>query len=138
MVIYDICCENQHHFEGWFSHPGDFEHQLEQGLLDCPVCGCKEVRKLPTGSKIRMGENRSSLDLQGVARVVEEVADYIEQNYTDVGDRFPEEVRKIHYGEIAPGKIYGNANADEVAELQEEGIDVIPVPVPLRNSRKLN
>lgn len=144
MVIYDICCDKEHRFEGWFREPGDFYRQLEQGQLDCPVCGSHEVRKLPTGSKILVGENRHSgaeedrLAANRVIRAVEQLSEYIEQNFTDVGDQFPEEARKVYYGETDLKNIYGNANIDEVAELQEEGIEVIPIPVPIRNNKKLN
>ena len=145
MVIYDIRCENEHQFEGWFREPGDFTRQLEQGQLDCPVCGSHEVHKLPTGSKIRVSgaqhnkpENDVDIPSDHVADMVEKLAEYIEQNFTDVGDQFAEEARKIYYGEADHGNIYGNADPEEVAELQEEGIEVIPVPVPLRSVKKLN
>lgn len=145
MVIYDISCENEHQFEGWFNEPGDFAHQLELGQLDCPVCGSHELRKLPTGSKIQVRDTRhikpvNDVDIPGesVANIVEKLAEYIEQNFTDVGDQFPEEARKIYYGEADHGNIYGNAGPEELAELQEEGIEVIPVPVPLRSVKKLN
>lgn len=144
MVIYDISCDNEHHFEGWFREPGDYHRQVEQGLLNCPVCGSHDVRKLPTGSKILSGEGRHNqpeedrLSRESVERVVEELSEYIEQNFTDVGDQFPEEARKVYYGETSLKNIYGNANPDEVAELQEEGIEVIPMPVPVRKAKKLN
>lgn len=144
MVIYDICCNNEHRFEGWFHAPEEFNRQQEQGLLDCPVCGSHEVRKLPSGSKIMVSENRhhqaetKTLKSEGINKAVEKLAEYIEQNYTDVGDRFPEEARKAYYGETGRKNIYGNAEPDEIVELQEEGIEVIPVPIPLRSVKKLN
>jgi len=144
MVIYDICCDKEHQFEGWFREPDDFNRQLEQGLLDCPVCGSHDVRKLPTASKILVGESRHNetdddqLSSERVAQALEQFSEFIEQNFTDVGDEFPEEARKVYYGETDLKNIYGNANLDEIAELQEEGIDVVPVPVPLRSDKKLN
>lgn len=144
MVIYDIGCDNEHQFEGWFREPEDYHRQLENGQLDCPVCGSRNVRKLPTGSKILTGEGRhdskaeNRISRESVERVVEELADYIEQNFTDVGDEFPEQARKVYYGETDLKNIYGNANSEEVEELHEEGIEVIPIPVPIRNSKKLN
>jgi len=145
MVIYDISCDNEHRFEGWFQEPGDFLRQLENGQLDCPVCGSHNVRKLPTASKILTGERSQSSPAHGeptsaesVAHVVDQLAEYLEQNFTDVGDRFAEEARKVYYGETDRKNIYGNANPDEVAELHEEGIEVFPIPVPIRNSKKLN
>jgi len=144
MVIYDIGCDSDHRFEGWFREPEDFHRQLEIGQLNCPVCGSHNVRKLPTGSKILVGEGRHNqykedrLSRESALRVVEELSDYIALNFTDVGDEFPEQARKVYYGESDLKNIYGNANPDEVAELQEEGIDVIPMPVPVRNGKKLN
>jgi len=144
VVIYDICCDNEHQFEGWFREPDDFNRQLEDGLLACPVCGSHDVRKLPTGSKILVGEGRRNKpgemhpSSEKVARFVEQLSEYIEQNFTDVGDRFPEEARKVYYGESDLKNIYGNADPNEIAELHEEGIEVIPVPVPLRSVKKLN
>jgi len=145
MVIYDISCENDHRFEGWFREPGDFHRQLENGLLDCPVCGSHNVRKLPTGSKILVGERsqpaptrEEPASAESVALVVDQLAEYLEQHFTDVGDQFAEEARKVYYGESDRKNIYGNANPEEVAELHEEGIEVFQVPVPIRNSKKLN
>ena len=145
MVIYDISCNNEHRFEGWFREPEDFQRQLESGQLDCPVCGSHNVRKLPTGSKILVGERgrpaptrEEPVSAESVAQVVEQLAEYLEQHFTDVGDQFAEEARKVYYGETDRKNIYGNANPDEVAELHEEGIKVFPVPVPIRNSKKLN
>ena len=144
MVIYDISCDNEHQFEGWFREPEDYYRQLENGQLDCPVCGSHNVKKLPTGSKILVGEGRHNQpgkdrqSRESVERVVEELSEYIEQNFTDVGEEFPEMARKVYYGETDLKNIYGDANSEEVEELHEEGIEVFSIPVPIRNSKKLN
>jgi len=144
MVIYDICCDNEHRFEGWFREPAEYQRQLEEGLVSCPVCGSHDVKKLLTGSKISLRDERQTSRLpvpdtnENVSHVVDRLADYIEQNFTDVGSEFPEEARKIFYGEADARNIYGNADPDEVAELRDEGIDVHRIPVPLRSVKKLN
>lgn len=139
MVIYDFCCEQEHRFEGWFRKVDDCHQQIENGLLSCPVCGDRKIRKLPTASKIKPGNGgHENAGETGGEQLADKLRDYIERNYEDVGHQFPEEARKVYYGEAEPRNIYGDANPTEVKSLLEEGISVTPIPIPLRSNKKLN
>jgi len=146
MIIYDIGCENGHRFEGWFTATSDYDTQVEHGLLSCPVCGSQAVRRVPTASRINTRSSdafaqptTAEVDSNGVvAEYVEKLKDYIEQNYDDVGEQFPEEARRIYYGESEARNLRGVAGLQEVSELLEEGIAVVPLPGTLVDRKKLN
>lgn len=136
MIVFDLICKDQHRFEGWFASGEDFALQKGRGLLECPVCGGAHVEKLPA-AKIRtqaeaavpaqasptQPEKTEKLD---VARII----DYILTHSEDVGRRFAEEARKIHYQETPERSIRGVASPSEAEELREEGIPVFALPVP--------
>lgn len=136
MIRYTLSCESGHGFEAWFSGSADFDRQTERGLVSCPVCGSTVVSKAlmaPSVSTARKQEARRTLALEAVqkeamAKLKAAVAE-IRANSEDVGERFPEEARRIHYGEAETRGIIGQASADEVRELLEEGIAVAPLPV---------
>lgn len=140
MIIYDLRCANDHRFEGWFKTSDDFRSQKEGGLLNCPACGSSEVTKLPTASWINRHssskESPASQSVNAEQALLEKIYDYVDNNYVDVGSEFPEQARKIHYGEVKPAPIRGTATLDEARELNEEGVDVISLP--LSQSEKKN
>lgn len=142
MIIYDLRCTHSHKFEGWFKTADDFRSQNENGLLSCPVCGTSEVVKLPTASRIKRHSSAkaSSSDELAVAEqsLLRKIHDYIDSNYVDVGSEFPEQARKIHYGEVKPEPIRGTATADEAQELHEEGVNVVALPSAPISKNKLN
>ena len=134
MIVYNLRCENSHEFEGWFKDSAAFDHQEVEGKLICPVCETRKVTKAlmapaVAGSKKRdlssPGElKRMRQFMTGLRKYVQEHADY-------VGPKFPEEARKIHYGESEERHIYGEATVKEAHELIEEGVDVAPLPPDL-------
>ncbi|MBB4105654.1 DUF1178 family protein [Allorhizobium borbori] len=136
MIRYTLTCESGHGFEGWFSGSADFDSQMERGLVSCPVCGSKTVSKAlmaPSVSTARQKEAQQALAMETaqkevVAKIKAVVAE-IKANSEDVGERFPEEARRIHYGETETRGIIGQASPDEARELLEEGIAVAPLPV---------
>lgn len=142
MVIYDLSCEHGHRFEGWFKSADDLVEQQQGHLLNCPVCGSSEVVKLPTASRINRRHPKEDLspdklsDIEGSLR--EKIYKYVDDNYDDVGNQFPEEARKIHYGETEQRNIRGTASQDEVNELHEEGVNITALPLPLVEKNKLN
>lgn len=147
MIIYDIGCEHGHRFEGWFGTVDDYDSQLDQGLLSCPVCGSLQVRRVPTASHISTRSSAAtgleppaadSGSGSATAEYIEQLKAFIEKNYDDVGDRFSEEARKVYYGETEARNLRGVAGPQEVHDLMEEGISVIPLPAAIRNTRKLN
>ena len=137
--IFDLCCANGHHFEGWFSSLEDLQNQNDRGLIACPVCSNTEITRLPSASHIgkKSGEGeeertpeRAEIEaivkekFQAVMAMVRDAAAKAE----DVGDNFAREARDIQAG-LAPARtIRGRCTAREAAELVEEGSAVLPVP----------
>lgn len=125
MVIYDLVCAEGHRFEGWFGQAADFGAQKADGLLSCPHCGSSEISKLPTASRIRTQRHSKPAELSAET-ALERLQRLVTEQFEDVGDRFPEEARRIHYGEAEARDIRGTATAEEARELLEEGVSVLP------------
>jgi hypothetical protein len=141
MIVFNLICGNDHRFEGWYASTAEFERQQQATLLNCPLCGSTEINKGLHAPYINSGNSQQPRERE--SPVPEAPAQYVNRsddlvrlvehliaNTEDVGDRFPEEARKIHYQESPERKIRGQASADEVEELREEGIEVVAVPVP--------
>jgi hypothetical protein len=136
MIVFDLICEDQHRFEGWFASGEDFAAQKSRGLLACPVCGGAHVEKLPA-AKIR---KQSEPDAPAAASAVQagktrqvdasSIVDYVLTHSEDVGKSFAEEARKIHYQETPQRSIRGVASREEAEDLREEGIPVFSLPIP--------
>ncbi|MEI5999359.1 DUF1178 family protein [Paraburkholderia bengalensis] len=136
MKVLDLQCPHDHRFEGWFASADDFESQLSRKLVECPICGATEVSRLPSAprlnlsgatsaSKPQAAPNAGELQAQ-VMRMLREVLEKTE----NVGDRFAEEARRIHYNEAPARSIRGVTTPEDARALVEEGIDVMPLPVP--------
>ncbi len=148
MIKYALKCAEEHRFEGWFSDSADYDRQAADGLLECPVCGSREVKKELMAPAVATSRKReeAATKLKAFQTAMNESArrarDYVEKNFDHVGKQFPEEARKIHYGETPDRPIYGDATPKEVSELKDEGIAVAPVPEPVKTptetKRKLN
>lgn len=136
MIRYSLSCEKAHEFEGWFAGSADFDQQVERGLVSCPVCNSLQVAKAlmaPSVSTARKQDEMRTLAMdtaqKAVLAKVKETLAEIRANTEDVGERFPEEARKIHYGEADQRGIIGQATLKEAKALVEEGIDIAPLPV---------
>jgi hypothetical protein len=134
MIKYQLICDAEHDFEGWFRDSADYDVQAEDGLIECPACGSEKIRKAMMAPAI-VGGKRSGSRAARLAEIkrdmgqaVERARDYVENNFDYVGDQFPEEARKIHYGEKEERGIYGEATGKEVKELVDEGVSVAPLP----------
>jgi hypothetical protein len=135
MKVFDLSCDNEHSFEGWFASAEEFDRQQESKLVECPVCGSNAVRKLLSAPRINLGAEAPQAK-QAVAlpndptmqKLLLQMAQHIQANTEDVGDRFPEEARAIHYDEAPKRSIRGLASREQASELADEGIDVVPVP----------
>ena len=135
MKVFNLSCDNEHAFEGWFASARDFDRQREAKLIECPVCGSHSVRKLLSAPRINLGAEAPQ-EKQPVAMpndaamqsMLLQMAKHIQANTEDVGERFPEEARAIHYDEAPKRSIRGLASREQAAELSEEGIEVLPVP----------
>jgi hypothetical protein len=147
MIIYDLHCGAGHEFEGWFSGADDYAEQQAEGMLSCPVCNSSDVRKRPTASHIKTQLQTSpgaNLPPDAAEKRVAELTlrdklqRYLVDNFTDVGNAFSDEARKIHYGEAEARNIRGVATSEEYRGLREEGVEVQRLPVTLFDKEKLN
>ena len=138
MIVFELICPDRHRFEGWFASSDDFESQKSRGLLSCPVCSDSSIEKLLT-AKIGKPEAEPAGEkadptpaLAAVPGNPSELIDYVLLNTENVGEDFAAEARRIHYKEVARRNIRGLATGEETRELLEEGIAVMPLPVPPR------
>jgi hypothetical protein len=134
MKVFNLTCSNAHCYEGWFASEEDFLSQSTRGLLHCPLCGDATATRLPSAPRLNLRATAEaprpvtrSPDVQAawmhaLRRLIESTE--------DVGERFPEEARRIHYGETPERGIRGQATPNETEALREEGIEVMPLPVP--------
>ncbi len=151
MIIFNLKCNHEHHFEGWFKNKDEFDRQIKNNLVSCPQCGSESILKTPTASRINTLSIKSNFKKEKSSSVVspqeikmiseqfiEKLSDYVEDNFTYVGNDFPDEVRKIYYGETEPQNIYGQATQNEIKSLNEEGVSIITVPIKSNGKGKLN
>ncbi len=134
MIVYSLQCSKGHAFEGWFKDSGAYDAQAGDGKLVCPVCDTRHVTKAPMAPALTnaVGErNAAPEELRKMRQFVTGLRKYVQENADYVGPRFPEEARKIHYGETEIRNIYGEATIEEARELIDEGVDVAPVPPDL-------
>jgi len=136
LINFNLNCDGDHQFDGWFSSSNDFDVQLKQGFLTCPVCESANITKSLMSPTVTTGRQKEKVALATMAANHKEVAsqlkvlrDKMTEGAEDVGRRFPEEARKIHYGETESRGIYGEANKEEVTSLVEEGVDIMPLPI---------
>ena len=137
MKVLNLQCSHGHGFEGWFASNEAFEAQLADGLVECPMCGGRDITKMLTAPRLNLGAGKeapAASPQQEAAgqqhgrwlRAVRELMASTE----DVGERFADEARKIHYGEVAERGIRGHATREESAALAEEGIAVMQIALP--------
>jgi hypothetical protein len=132
MIRYALACEHAHEFEGWFGSSVDYDDQQARGLLTCPMCGSKSVRKAimapaVAGTK-KKAEPAPHAMHEMVMQAAAEVRRRVEENFDDVGDAFAKEARAIHEGKSEERGIYGQATGAEVKALIEDGVPVAPLP----------
>ena len=141
MIRYDLICEKGHDFDGWFRDSAAYDQQEERGLLSCALCGSVNVQKalmapgIPTraNSKEQAPQKMASGPVDPRLRMMMDMMrtmrKQVEANAENVGNKFAEEARKIHYAEAEKRGIYGEATAEDARSLIEEGIEVHPMPV---------
>lgn len=152
MIRYALACDRGHAFESWFANSATYDKQVKRGLVTCPACGSAKVEKAIMAPQLaRKDRDRSepaSIETPAAAPAAEdktpvammspheqefraklkELRDHLVKNADNVGPKFPDEARKMHYGEIEHRSIYGEASPDEAKELYEEGIEFHPLP----------
>lgn len=136
MKVLDLRCQHGHRFEGWFASEDDFLDQNGRGLVECPLCGDRIVQRLPSAPRLNLSgatepaaapASPPQPDLQALwLKAVHHVLATTE----DVGERFPDEARRIHYGEVESRGIRGRATPEQTQALRDEGIEVTPLPIP--------
>lgn len=134
MIVYTLRCSGGHDFEGWFRDSAAFDEQSAQGKLVCPVCESRAVQKAPMAPALPASvgtRNAAPEEMRKMRQFMTGLRKYVEQNAEYVGPKFPDEARKIHYGETEERHIYGEATLQDVKELVEEGVDVAPLPPDL-------
>lgn len=138
MIKYALKCTDGHRFEGWFGSSKDYGRQSEDGLLTCPHCDSPDVEKALMApaiaksgaiSKSSISEEKLANFQADIRETAQKARDYVEKNFDNVGTQFPEEARRIHYGETKERGIFGKAEPAEVKELIDEGVPVAPLPV---------
>lgn len=138
MKVLNLQCRHAHSFEGWFASEDDFQGQLARGLVECPICGESEVAKMPSAPRLNFGAAQPDTSRREVAMTPDaslqaewmQMVRKVMAETEDVGERFADEARRIHYGETEERGIRGQASAEETLSLLEEGIGVLPLPVP--------
>lgn len=154
MIRYNLRCDRGHSFESWFQSSSAYESQEKRKLVNCPSCGSAKVERAimspqivskkgrdkapspaeaadapstevaaPTSTPLLMAQERE------LRAKLKELRDHITKNADNVGERFPNEARKMHYGDIEHRPIYGEASPDEARALIDEGVEVSPLPV---------
>jgi len=140
VITYNLACAKGHEFEGWFKNSAAYDSQEAEGALACPMCGDAHVKKaiMAPAVKTSVTKARGTTEIalapgnvpdpQRLRQFMAGYRKFIEENADYVGARFPEEARKIHYGEAEERHIYGQSTLKEARELIEEGIEIAPVP----------
>lgn len=144
MIKYALACEHEHTFEGWFGSSADYDDQQARGLVECPACASKAVRKQIMAPAV-VGAKAQTLPADERAQrrammmqALKQVREHVEENFDNVGDSFAREARAIHEGKAENRPIYGDATPAEVKALVEDGIPVAPLPAKLPEPDELN
>jgi hypothetical protein len=141
VIVYSLHCRKGHEFEGWFRDSSAFDAQSKDGKLVCPVCNSKKIEKAPMAPSLASSVGVRNLpsevpksagdELRKAHQFMTGLRKFVEDNAEYVGPKFPEEARKIHYGETEERHIYGEASLEDARELIEEGVEVAPLPPDL-------
>ena len=139
MKVLDLQCDLGHGFEGWFGSEEDFRTQCERGLVECPLCASSQVSRMPSAPRLNLSAARAVEGSVPAARTPEQqsvealwlrAVRHVMENTEDVGERFAEEARRIHYGEVPQRGIRGQASGEQTLALRDEGIEIQALPVP--------
>lgn len=137
MKVLNLRCADDHGFEGWFASEDDFTGQMASGALSCPLCGSTAIERLPSAPRIQVSRHAApSAEVPGapLSMTVQSqwlrAVRHVMESTEDVGERFAEEARRIHYGEVAERGIRGRASREDAEALREEGIEVTALPLP--------
>lgn len=153
MKVLNLQCQHQHVFEGWFASEDDYQSQQASQLIECPICADKHISKMPSAPRLNLSTSRADIESDAVSTSPSEPANlpavaapaampaemqaawlnmvqHVMAHTEDVGTQFADEARKMHYGEAQERGIRGQVSAQETQDLLEEGISVMPLPIP--------
>jgi hypothetical protein len=146
MKVFDLRCSNGHGFEGWFASESAFADQSTRGLVECPLCGDRSVTRMPSAPRLNLSGAQQVAEATSTAESADAATTnvplpalqaawlhavrHVIAHTEDVGERFTEEARRIHYGESPNRGIRGAATAQQRADLLDEGIEVVAFPLP--------
>ena len=154
MKVLDLQCQHQHSFEGWFASEDDFQSQHARSLVECPLCGDHQITKKLSAPRLNLSGASQALSAESsdvtvspsqavtpatsaaVAMPLEaqqawlHMVQHVLANTEDVGGQFAQEARKMHYGEAPERAIRGQVSKEESSALLDEGIQVMPLPMP--------
>ncbi len=139
MKVLDLQCAHQHLFEGWFASEDDFQSQRSRGMVECPLCGNSTIAKRLSAPRLNLGASEPPANAPAPTATppnAEQQARWLQlvrhvvANTDDVGEHFADEARRIHHGEVDARAIRGQATPAETAALRDEGIEVLPLPLP--------
>jgi hypothetical protein len=146
MIVFNLACDQEHRFEGWFASGDAFARQQELGLVSCPMCGSSDVHKQLSAPRLNLGHadhvehSRPAQETQAQEMqaymgseqmLVRQFKQFIMSNTDNVGAAFAETARRMHYGEETHRNIRGKVSSEEAEELRDEGIDTMSLPVGL-------
>lgn len=145
MIVYNLACDQQHPFEGWFASPADFENQRDNGLVECPVCASKQIARKLHAPRINTGAAPSTkgeavesatqpdgeIDHAKLREAMLGFANHVRENTEYVGEQFADEARAMHYGDKEHRGIRGRADRETAEALREEGIEFASLPFPV-------
>jgi hypothetical protein len=153
MILYTLACENGHTFESWFANSAAYDKQVKRSLVTCPACNSAKVEKALMAPRLSGTKKRGDAAVPAntsepatapatpgpvammspqeheLRKKLKEIREHLTKNADYVGQKFPEEARKMHYGEMEHRSIYGEASPDQAKELHDEGIEFHPLPV---------
>lgn len=135
MIRFSLHCDHAHDFEGWFRSNEDFDTQRKRGFVSCPECGSQKVEKALMAPAVSTSRKQEKVALamgeqqRKAMAALKELSEKVRANAENVGDKFAEEARKIHFGETEARGIYGAATIEEAKGLAEDGIEFLPLPV---------
>ena len=136
MIAYDLQCTQGHAFEGWFEDRKAYLDQKKKGLITCPICNVTSVDIVPSTFAIKSGAPSISKELAAenasLEKTEQEAIEFVKKNFDDVGADFAKEALKIHYGAVEPRNIRGVSTKEEEKTLENEGIQFIKIPMPVR------
>lgn len=147
MIRYTLSCDNAHSFEAWFRSSADFDAQAARGLLSCPQCGSEKVGKALMAPNVVVRDGPAARvpvpappvppvpaamlppEAQEMVAKLRELKAKLVENSENVGERFADEARKIHYGESPARPVHGQASLEDARALLDEGVEILPLPV---------